>query len=276
MSYEKLLLSAREQGELRRQQKGLGRRQRKFVDNEIDTALLTGESIGKKSLVPSREKESDSELDFMTEFFNKLQASNRSLKEQVQDALVQAGAKEPVVKGMENVKPRSRDEGGSKPSLDKKASELFKEESFENNFNMILDKYPGVSRYELLRIIDGESGMNPSAQNKDSKATGLFQFKPEVAAELGFTTDEIKTMPASEQLLVYERYLDKYKYDGSYSLGILQAAPAYRNASPDTEIYKKNDPVEWKRKAWRQNPGWRDSSGKITRASIDAYYRRTN
>ena len=271
MSYEKLLLSAREQGELRRQQKGLGgKRERKFVDNEIDTALLTGQGIGKKSLIPSREKESDSELDFMTEFFNRLQASNRSLKEQVQDALVQAGAKEPEVKGMENVRPRSRDEGGSEPSLDEKASELFKEESFKNNFNMILDKYPGVSRYELLRIIDGESGMDPTAQNTKSKAAGLFQFKPDVAAELGFTTEEIKTMPASEQLLVYERYLDKWGYDGSYSLGILQAAPSKRNASPNTIIYKKGSD------AWDQNPGWRDSSGKITRASIDAYYRRTN
>jgi len=92
MSYEKLLLSAREQGELRRQQKGLGRRERKFVDNEIDTALLTGEGIGKKSLIPSREKESDSELDFMTEFFNKLQASNVDLKSQVQGALEKANA----------------------------------------------------------------------------------------------------------------------------------------------------------------------------------------
>jgi hypothetical protein len=270
MSYQQLLLSAREQGKLRRQERGLGKRERVSRDTEEDTDLLTGKGITKKSLIPSREKESDSELDFMSEYFYKLQASNKSLKEQVQEALVKAGAEEPEVKGMENVRPRSRDEGGSEPSLDEKASKLFKEESFKNNFNMILDKYPGVSRYELLRIIDGESAMNPSAQNKKSKAAGLFQFKPEVAAELGFTTEEIKNMPASEQLLVYERYLDKYDYDGSYSLGILQAAPAKRNASPDTIIYKKGS------NAWNQNPGWRDSSGKITRASIDAYYRRTN
>ena len=90
MSYEKLLLSAREQGDLRFQQKGLGKRERKFVDNEIDTSLLTGEGIAKKSLIPSRSKESESELDFMTEFFNNLQASNRSLKEQVQEALEKA------------------------------------------------------------------------------------------------------------------------------------------------------------------------------------------
>jgi len=274
MSYQKLLLTAREQGDLRFQQKGLGKRERKFVDNEINTSLLTGEGISKKSLIPSRSKESESEDGFLTEFFYKLQASNKTLKEQVQEALEKANTEEfpePEVKGMENVRPRSRDEGGSEPSLDKKASELFKDEQFKNNFNMVLNKYPGLTRYEMLRMIDGESGMNPSAQNEDSLAAGLFQFTPEVAAELGFTTDEIKNMPASEQLLVYERYLDKYDYDGSYSLGILQAAPAKRNASPNTIIYRKGS------KAWKQNPGWRDSkTGHVTKASIDAYYRRTN
>ena len=274
MSYQKNLLTAREAANLRRQQKGLGQRKRRFVDNEIDEALLSGQGMAKKSLIPSRKKEPESEFNFMTEFFDKLYASNVDLKSQIQETLKKANAEEfpeSVIKGMENVKPRTRDEGGSNPSLDEKASKLFKDESFKNNFNMILDKYPGVSRYELLRIIDGESAMNPSAQNEKSKAAGLFQFKPEVAAELGFTTEEIKNMPASEQLLVYERYLDKYNYDGSYSLGILQAAPAKRNASPDTIIYKKGS------NAWNQNPGWRDpKTGQITKASIDAYYRRTN
>ena len=139
MSYEKGLTSAREAGTLRLQQKGLGKRERKFVDNEIDTALLTGEGIAKKSLIPSREKESESEDGFLTKFFYRLQASNKSLKEQVQEALTQAGADEPEVKGMENVKPRSRDEGGSNPSLDEKASELFKDKQFKNNFDMVLN-----------------------------------------------------------------------------------------------------------------------------------------
>jgi hypothetical protein len=68
---------------------------------------------------------------------------------------------------------------------------------------------------------------------------------------------------------LYEKYLDKWGYDGSYSLGILQAAPAKRNVSPDTIIYKKGSA------AWKQNPGWRDKkTGHITKASIDAYYRR--
>ena len=90
MSYQKALTSAREAGTLRLQQKGLGKRERKFVDNEIDTALLTGEGIAKKSLIPNRSKEPESKDGFLTEFFYRLQASNKSLKEQVQEALEKA------------------------------------------------------------------------------------------------------------------------------------------------------------------------------------------
>ena len=178
-------------------------------------------------------------------------------------------------KELGEIRPRSRDEGGLDPSLNAQAAKLFEDKYFKDNFENLLNKYPQVSRYELLRIIDGESNFNPAARNKDTNASGLFQFTPTVAGELGFTPEEIRDMPASSQLSLYEKYLDKWGYDGSYSLGILQAAPAYRNASPDTPIYKENDTVKWKRKAWEQNPGWRDKkTGHITKASIDAYYRR--
>lgn len=98
MSYQQLLLSAREQGELRRQERGLGKRERVSRDTEEDTDLLTGKGIAKKSLIPSREKQStESELDFMSEYFYKLQASNIDLKSQIQEALERANA-EPTQK----------------------------------------------------------------------------------------------------------------------------------------------------------------------------------
>jgi len=172
-------------------------------------------------------------------------------------------------KELGELKPRSRDEGGLDPSLDEQAQKLFKDPTFKENFESILQEYPNVSRYELLRIIDGESNFDPKARNKDTNASGLFQFIPKVAAELGFTPEEIRDMPPSSQLLVYKKYLKKWKYDGTYSLGLLQAAPAKRNASPNTIIYKKGSD------AWNKNPGWRDKeTGNITKASIDAYYRR--
>ena len=172
-------------------------------------------------------------------------------------------------KELGEIRPRSRDEGGLDPSLNAQAAKLFEDKYFKDNFENLLNKYPQVSRYELLRIIDGESNFNPAARNKDTNASGLFQFTPTVAGELGFTPEEIRDMPASSQLSLYEKYLDKWGYDGSYSLGILQAAPSKRNVSPDTIIYKKGSA------AWKQNPGWRDKkTGHITKASIDAYYRR--
>ena len=97
MSYQKNLLTAREAANLRRQQKGLGQRKRRFVDNEIDEALLSGEGIAKRSLISSRKKEPESEFNFMTEFFDKLYASNKSLKDQIQEALEKANT-DPVQK----------------------------------------------------------------------------------------------------------------------------------------------------------------------------------
>ena len=172
-------------------------------------------------------------------------------------------------KGLGEIRPRSRDEGGLDPSLDEQSKELFSDLTFKENFDSILQEYPSITKYELLRIMDGESNFNPKARNEDTNASGLFQFIPKVAAELGFTPEEIRDMPPSSQLLVYKNYLKKWKYDGTYSLGLLQAAPRERNASPNTIIYKKGSD------AWIKNPGWRDKeTGNITKKSIDAYYRR--
>lgn len=193
---------------------------------------------------------------------NWLESLDSAREEAIQN--ISTGKKE-----LGELKPRSRDEGGLDPSLDEQAQKLFKDSTFKENFESILQEYPSVSRYELLRIIDGESNFDPKARNKDTNASGLFQFIPKVAAELGFTPEEIRDMPPSSQLLVYKKYLKKWKYDGTYSLGLLQAAPAKRNASPNTIIYKKGSD------AWNKNPGWRDKeTGNITKASIDAYYRR--
>lgn len=78
-SYKKLLLTAREQADLRFREKGLGKRTRKFVDNEENSDLLSGQS-----LVPQRVRQDVSqEEDFMTSYYNKLYEQNQELKEQL-------------------------------------------------------------------------------------------------------------------------------------------------------------------------------------------------
>tara|TARA_R100001129_G_scaffold181823_2_gene161619 strand:- start:484 stop:1230 length:747 start_codon:yes stop_codon:yes gene_type:complete len=79
-------LTAREQAELRRAQKGFTDRPRLFTDGEPDPNKL----VTKRGLVPSRDKEETSETDFLTEFTSELYASNKSLREQVEEAIQKA------------------------------------------------------------------------------------------------------------------------------------------------------------------------------------------
>lgn len=96
MSYQKLLLTAREQANARLKQKGLGPRKRKFRDTEEDTDLLSGKNISGKSLVPQRVKQDvPEEDDFMTSFYNKLYAQNKELKQEVSTQTAEVGSKLP-------------------------------------------------------------------------------------------------------------------------------------------------------------------------------------
>ena len=80
-------------------------------------------------------------------------------------------------------------------------------------------------------------------------------------------------MDAGEQMDLYSKYLDRWGYDGTQTLGLLQAAPAFAKSPPETVVYKRGS------KAWDQNAGWRskDASGKkmgpITVDSINDYYK---
>lgn len=140
------------------------------------------------------------------------------------------------------------------------------------------EEFPQLDEQELYRIIQGESGFDTRIVNPDSGATGLFQFIPSTAAGLGTSTGAIQEMTAAQQLRVYGQYLRNSNYRGG-PLGMIQAAPStYRRlinqygswqAVPrDIEVYPVGSA------AWTQNPGWRDSSGRVTIGGIEGYYAR--
>jgi hypothetical protein len=169
-----------------------------------------------------------------------------------------------------SVRPKSYSDSVSELKQPAKAESLQQDEAFMANLTRMKNKYPGLSEKEVFKVIEGESAYNPKAKSV-AGAVGLFQIMPEVLGELGFTPAEVLDMEPAEQLLVYEKYLQRWDYDGNTGLGILQAAPAFRNADPDTVIYKKGS------KAWQQNKGWRSrGNGDITKRSIEAYYGRVN
>jgi hypothetical protein len=147
--------------------------------------------------------------------------------------------------------------------------ELENDAGFTDKLKEMLDKYPGLTKDELYRVIQGESNFNSNALNSDSGATGLFQFIPGTAEFLGYSTGDIQNMNPAQQLGVYDEYLTKFDYRGG-DLGIMQAAPAYANKPPSYEVYAYGT------KAWEQNRGWRDDEGRITVGSINNYYSQQN
>ena len=70
-----------------------------------------------------------------------------------------------------------------------------------------VSKRVGCDPNVLLAIMDSESGLKPSVQNKRGGASGLIQFMPSTARALGTTTDEIRKMSAEQQLVYVEKCL---------------------------------------------------------------------
>ena len=64
---------------------------------------------------------------------------------------------------------------------------------------------------DLMAVMNAESGLKADAVNKASNATGLIQFMPATARELGTTVDELRNMSALEQLDYVEKYLSNAK-----------------------------------------------------------------
>ena len=65
----------------------------------------------------------------------------------------------------------------------------------------------GLKTEDLLAIMNFESGLDPSKINRTSGATGLIQFLPDTARELGTTTAALRNMSREQQLPFVERYL---------------------------------------------------------------------
>ena len=135
-------------------------------------------------------------------------------------------------------------------------------------------QYQGFSKQKLYNTIKGESAFNTSARNKNTNASGLFQFTQPALDDINkkfgtnHTLQGVRGMSATEQLGVYDQYLERWNYNGSNELGIMQGAPAFANRSLSEVVYKSGSP------AWKQKSrGWRPTSGgDITVADMNNYY----
>ena len=128
----------------------------------------------------------------------------------------------------------------------------------------------GVKSSDLMAIFKQESGVNPKAVNKMSGATGLIQFMPATAQQLGTTTEALLNMDAVEQLDYVYKYF-KMTGVGSGKLGDLYMAvfmPKYVGYPDDTPLGQRGAPG-FSGKVFAQNAGLdHDGNGVITVADV--------
>jgi hypothetical protein len=111
---------------------------------------------------------------------------------------------------------------------------------------------------ELANIIERESGWNPASTNPDTKATGLIQFMPDTAKDLGTTVDQLRKMSRGEQAPYVQKFFDRVTSNGKKQLArpgdlyLFTFTPAYWNSPDDKVIFAPGT------KAWVQNAGLRD------------------
>ena len=101
----------------------------------------------------------------------------------------------------------------------------------------------GINQAEFLGLMASESSLDPKAVNKDTGATGLIQFLPEVAERLGTTTDKILEMSRTDQVKLIDKYFDVNKLPDNPTAGQLKTnvlMPAYTDKGDDFELMTKN------------------------------------
>ena len=149
-----------------------------------------------------------------------------------------------------------------------KIQKLKKDKEFMSELNSLKKEFDGLTDYEVFLSGAKESSLNPKVVN-NLGYKGFLQMGKDAAADSGINYENYEKLSIGKQLKEFGKYLRFHKFDPSkHTLGLLLAAPSYKDASPNTVVYKKGS------KAAKKNPGWVDSeSGNVTVASINNFYR---
>ncbi|MFC5846740.1 tape measure protein [Deinococcus petrolearius] len=97
----------------------------------------------------------------------------------------------------------------------------------------------GVKAGDLLKVMAFESGLNPAARNKQSGASGLIQFMPDTARELGTTVEALRGMSREQQLPYIERYLRARGVKPGADLEQLYMSVLAGNANTRGELWRQ-------------------------------------
>ena len=103
----------------------------------------------------------------------------------------------------------------------------------------------GTDPNYLLTVMQLESGIDPSATNKQGGATGLIQFMPDTAIRLGTTADALRRMTSLQQLDYVEAFYQRYA-GNLHSVGDVYMVTFYPDLafkSAETVVARKGQAV---------------------------------
>jgi hypothetical protein len=127
----------------------------------------------------------------------------------------------------------------------------------------------GSNRLDLLSCMHFETGgtMSPSIQNKTSRATGLIQFIPTVARELGTTVEDLAKMTRAQQMEYVDKYMTKW-LKTAFKVSNPTLEDMYMTILWPRAVGKPNSYVLFSRgsAAYTQNPLDLDRDGDVTKA----------
>jgi len=149
-----------------------------------------------------------------------------------------------------------------------KIQKLKENSEFMSELTNLKEEFPGLTDNDIFLAAAKESSLNPRAVNSLGYK-GLFQVGKAAAKNSGINYENFEKLSAGKQLKEFAKYLRFNKFDpNKHTLGLILAAPSYKNSSPNTVVYKEGS------RAANKNPGWVDSkTGNVTVASINNYYR---
>tara|TARA_B110000211_G_scaffold220412_1_gene267023 strand:- start:5865 stop:6707 length:843 start_codon:yes stop_codon:yes gene_type:complete len=149
-----------------------------------------------------------------------------------------------------------------------KIQKLKENSEFMSELTNLKEEFPGLTDNDIFLAAAKESSLNPRAVNSLGYK-GLFQVGKAAAKDSGINYENFEKLSAGKQLKEFAKYLRFNKFDpNKHTLGLILAAPSYKNSSPNTVVYKEGS------RAANKNPGWVDSkTGNVTVASINNYYR---
>ena len=117
----------------------------------------------------------------------------------------------------------------------------------------------GVAKEWLYGVMYFESTLNPQAFNSVTGATGLIQFVPTTAKDIGTTTEDLMQMDFTEQIPYVVKYLQRYM--PFYNFIDLYLAVFYPAAIKRTDDYQFPSAVA------KANPGYA-VEGVVTKGGI--------